>query len=192
MKKNDVSLFIIGLFYGIIGIIFLTVPADTILKFIFIVLGILLIIFNGLILLDCIPRIKKDKSYIVVMAVCIIQIILGCFIAITENNTLLIITGSLLIGFSMIDVLSAKDKKEQLKLEATKISLGLIFIILGATDTAKLLFIVLGIISLVFAIIYLLLALILSFIKDEIDSDENSIYKNGRLIASNYDERDKK
>ena len=189
MKKNDISLFIMGVIYGIIGIIFLTVPADTILKFIFIVLGILLIIFNGLVLIDSLPKIKKDKSYIIVLIICIIQIILGCFIAVSENNILLIVTGAILIVFPFLSIISAKDKKEQFKLEVTKISLGIIFIILGATDGARLLFIALGIISLAFGAIYLVIALLMSIIKDEIDSEENSIYKDGRLIIRDNEKK---
>ena len=191
MKKNDISLFIMGIFYAVVGVIFLVVPADDIFKFVFIVLGILLIIANGLVLLDCLPRIKKDKSYIIVLIISIIQILLGIFVIVSESKLLLIITGSILVALPTIAVLTAKDKKEQLKLEITKISLGVVFIILGATDAAKIVFIALGIISIIFATIYLLLALLLSIIKDEIDSTENSIYKDGRLIASNYDEKDK-
>ena len=191
MKKNDISLFIMGIFYAVVGVIFLVVPADDIFKFVFIVLGILLIIANGLVLLDCLPRIKKDKSYIIVLIISIIQILLGIFVIVSESKLLLIITGSILVALPTIAVLTAKDKKEQLKLEITKISLGAVFIILGATDAAKIVFIALGIISIIFATIYLLLALLLSIIKDEIDSTENSIYKDGRLIASNYDEKDK-
>jgi len=191
LKKNDISLFIMGIFYAVVGVIFLVVPADDIFKFVFIVLGILLIIANGLVLLDCLPRIKKDKSYIIVLIISIIQILLGIFVIVSESKLLLIITGSILVALPTIAVLTAKDKKEQLKLEITKISLGVVFIILGATDAAKIVFIALGIISIIFATIYLLLALLLSIIKDEIDSTENSIYKDGRLIASNYDEKDK-
>ena len=192
MKKNDISLFIMGVFYAIVGFIFLMVPAEDIFKFVFVVLGILLIIFNGLVLLDCLPRLKKDKTYIPVLIISIIQIIMGIFVIATESKILLIITGSILVALPTLSVLVAKDKKEQLKLEITKISLGIVFIILGATDAAKVVFVALGVISLIFGGIYLVVALMLSIIKDEIDSNENSIYKDGRLIASNYDEKDKK
>ena len=192
MNKNDISLFIMGVFYAIVGIIFLVVPAEDIFKFVFIVLGVLLIVFNGLVLLDCLPRIKKDKSYITILIIAIIQIIMGIFVIVTESKVLLIITGSILVALPTLAVLAAKDKKEQLKLEITKISLGIVFIVLGATDAARIVFIALGIISLIFGAVYLVVALFLSIIKDEIDSTENSIYKDGRLIASNYDEKDKK
>ena len=184
MKKNDIALFIIGIIYGIIGIIFLTVPADDIFKFVFIILGVLLILFNSLVILESITRIKKDKAYIAVLIFAIIQVILGIFIIVTESKLLLIITGSILIALPMLSVLSAKDKKEQLKLEMTKIALGIVSIILGATDAAKYVFIALGIICLIFGAMYLLIALLMSFVKDEIDSEENSIYKNGRIVTS--------
>ncbi len=191
MNKNDISLFIMGVFYAAVGIIFIAVPAEDIFKFIFIILGVLLILFNGLVLIDCLPRIKKDKSYITVLVISIIQIIMGIFVIVTSSKLLLIITGSILVALPTLSVLAAKDKKEQLKLEITKISLGIVFIVLGATDAARIVFIALGIISLIFGGIYLVVALLMSIIKDEIDSDENSIYKDGRLIASNYDEKDK-
>ncbi len=191
MNKNDISLFIMGVFYAVIGIIFIAVPAEDIFKFVFIILGVLLIIFNGLVLIDCLPRIKKDKSYIAVLIISILQIIMGIFVIVTESKLLLIITGSILVALPTLSVLAAKDKKEQLKLEITKISLGVVFIVLGATDAARVVFVALGIISLIFGGIYLIVALLMSIIKDEIDSDENSIYKDGRLIASNYDEKDK-
>lgn len=143
-------------------------------------------------MLDCLPRLKKDKTYIPVLIISIIQIIMGIFVIATESKILLIITGSILVALPTLSVLVAKDKKEQLKLEITKISLGIVFIILGATDAAKVVFVALGVISLIFGGIYLVVALMLSIIKDEIDSNENSIYKDGRLIASNYDEKDKK
>jgi hypothetical protein len=111
--------------------------------------------------------------------------IVGC-------KTLLIITGAILVALPTLAVIAAKDKKEQLKLEITKISLGVVFIVIGATDAARLVFVALGIISLIFGAMYLVIALLMSIIKDEIDSTENSIYKDGRLIASNYDEKDKK
>ena len=190
MKKNDISLFIMGVFYAIVGVIFLVVDPDDIFKFIFIVLGVLLIISNGLVLIDCLPKIKKDKAEIAVLVISIIQIIMGIFVIVTESKLLLIITGAILVALPTLAILAAKDKKEQFKLEISKISLGLVFIILGATDAAKFVFVVLGVISIVFGAIYLIMALLLSIIKDEIDSKENSIYKDGRIIT-NYDERDR-
>lgn len=177
MKKNDVSLFIMGLFYGIIGIIFLTVPADSIIKFIFIILGIVLILFNGFILIDSIPRIKNDKRYIVVLILSIIQIIMGVFVIVSESSILLIITGAILLILPTLEIISAKDKKEQFKLEISKITLGIIFIVLGATDAAKYVFIAIGILSLIFGAIYLFMALLMSIVKDEIDSEDNKFYK---------------
>ena len=190
MKKNDISLFIMGVFYVIVGIVFLIVPVDDIFKFIFIVLGILIIIANGLVLLDCLPKIKKDKTEIAVLIVSLIQIILGIFVIITESKLLLIITGSILLALPLLAILAAKDKKAQFKLEITKISLGCVFIVLGATDAAKIIFIILGVISLFFGAIYLVMALLASILKDEIESKENSIYKDGRIVT-NYDERDR-
>lgn len=177
LKKSDVSLFIMGLFYAIIGIIFLTVPADSIIKFIFIILGVILIVFNSFVLFDSIPKIKIDKRYITVLILAIIQIAMGIFVIVTESKVLLIITGAILLLFPLLEILSSKDKKEQFKLEITKISLGIIFIIIGATDTAKYIFTAIGIVSLIFGIIYLVMALLISIIKDEIDNEDNNIYK---------------
>ena len=190
MKKNDISLFIMGVFYVIVGAIFLIVSPDDIFKFIFIVLGVLLIIANGLVLIDCLPKIKKDKSEIIVLIISIIQIIMGVFVIVTKSKTLLIITGAILVALPTLAILFAENKKEQFKLEITKISLGCVFIILGATDVAKIVFIVLGVISLVFGAVYLVAALLLSILKDEIESRENSIYKDGRIVT-NYDEKDR-
>ena len=177
MKKSDVSLFIMGLFYAIIGIIFLTVPADSIIKFIFIILGVILIVFNSFVLFDSIPKIKIDKRYIAVLILAIIQIAMGIFVIVTKSKVLLIITGAILLLFPLLEILSSKDKKEQFKLEITKISLGIIFIIIGATDIAKYIFTAIGIVSLIFGIIYLVMALLISIIKDEIDNEDNNIYK---------------
>ena len=190
MKKNDISLFIMGVFYVIVGAIFLIVSPEDIFKFIFIILGVLLIISNGLVLIDCLPKIKKDKAEIIVLVISIIQIIMGVFVIITKSKLLLIVTGSILVALPTLSVIAAKDKKEQLKLEITKISLGCVFIILGATDVARIVFVILGVISLIFGGIYLVMAILLSILKDEIESGENSIYKDGRIVT-NYDERDR-
>ena len=178
MKRNDISLFIMGLFYAIVGIVFLTVPADDIIKFIYILLGVIVIFFNALVLFDSITRIKKDKRYLIVVALSIIQIIIGILLIITESKVLLIVTGSILLVLPLLEILSAKDKKEQFKLEITKISLGVILIILGVTNLANLVFTVLGIISLVFGIIYLVMALLMSILNDEIENkdDDSVIY----------------
>ena len=190
MKENDISLFIMGTLYVITGAIFLIVGPEDIFKFIFIVLGILLIIFNGLILLSCLPKIRQDKTYIIILAISIIQIIMGIFVIITESKLLLIITGIILIAFPILAIVTAKNKKEQFKLEITKMSLGCVFIILGATDAARIIFVIIGIISLVFGAIYLIMALLMSIIKDEIDVSNNNLYKNKKQIT-NYDERDR-
>ena len=190
MKKNDISLFIMGVLYVITGAIFLIVEPDDIFKFIFIVLGVLLIIFNGLILLDCLPRIGRDKTYIAVLIISVIQIIMGIFVIVTESKILLIITGAILILLPILAIFAAKNKKEQFKLEITKMSLGCVFIVLGATDVARMVFVIIGVISLVFGALYLVMALLMSIIKDEIDSSDSSIYKEGKAI-NNYDERDR-
>ena len=176
MKRNDISLFIMGLFYAAIGIIFLTVPADDIIKFIYILLGIIVIIFNALVLFDSLTWIKKDKRYLIVLILAIIQIIIGILLIITSSKVLLIVTGSILIVLPLLEIISAKDKKEQFKLEITKLSLGIIFIILGATNLANVVFTVLGIISIIFGAIYLICAILMSILHDEIENEDNVIY----------------
>lgn len=183
MKKNDIVLFIIGIFYAVIGIILLTNSAENILKFIFVVLGVLAILFNSLIAIDAITKIKKEKSNIIILILALVQIVLGIFVIVTQSKTLLIVTGAILLSLSALAILAAKDKKEQFKLEISKLSLGIIFIVLGATDAAKYVFIALGIVSLIFGAMYLIMALLMSILKDEIESDENSIYKDGRIIT---------
>ena len=176
MKRNDVSLFIMGLFYAAIGIIFLTVKAENIIKFIYILLGIIVIFFNALVLFDSITRIKKDKRYLIVVALSIIQIIIGILLIVTESKVLLIVTGSILLVLPLLEIISSQNKKEQFKLEITKISLGIIFIILGATNLASVVFKVLGVISIIFGAIYLVCAILMSILHDEIDNDENNVY----------------
>ncbi len=176
MKRNDVSLFIMGLFYAAIGIIFLTVKAENIIKFIYILLGIIVIFFNALVLFDSITRIKKDKRYLIVVALSIIQIIIGILLIVTESKVLLIVTGSILLVLPLLEIISSQNKKEQFKLEITKISLGIIFIILGATNLASVVFKVLGVISIIFGAVYLVCAILMSILHDEIDNDENNVY----------------
>ena len=177
MKRNDISLFIMGLFYAAVGIVFLTVPADDIIKFIYILLGIIVIIFNAIVAFDSIPWIKQDKRYLIVLILAIIQIVIGVFLIVTSSKVLLIVTGAILLVLPLLEIISAKDKKEQFKLEITKISLGIIFIILGATNLASVVFTVLGVISIVFGIIYLVCAILMSILHDEIDNDDNRIYR---------------
>ena len=177
MKRNDISLFIMGLFYAIVGIVFLTVPADDIIKFIYILLGVIVIIFNSLVLFDSIAWIKKDKRYLIVLILAIIQIIIGIFLIVTSSKVLLIVTGSLLLVLPLLEIISSKNKKEQFKLEITKISLGIIFIILGATNLAGVVFTILGVISIIFGAIYLVCAILMSILHDEIENEDNRIYQ---------------
>ena len=177
MNKSDISLFIIGVLYATVGIIFLAVPADTIIKFIFILLGVVLIVFNSLIFIDSVLNLKQDKKYYIVMTLSLIQIVMGIIVIIAKSDVLLIITGAILLLLSGLEIISAKDKKEQFKLDITKITLGIIFIILGATDAAKYVFIAMGIISIIFGAIYLVTALIISIVKDEVDNEDNNIYR---------------
>ena len=175
MNKSDISLFIMGVLYAAVGIIFLAVPADTIIKFIFILLGVILIVFNSIVFIDSALNLKQDNRYFVVMVLSLIQIIMGIIVIIAKSDILLIVTGAILLALSGLEILSAKDKKEQFKLEITKITLGIIFIILGATDAAKYVFITIGIISLIFGAVYLVTALLISVIKDEVDNEDKII-----------------
>lgn len=177
MNKSDISLFIIGVLYATVGIIFLAVPADTIIKFIFILLGVVLIVFNSLIFIDSVLNLKQDKKYYIVMTLSLIQIVMGIIVIIAKSDVILIITGAVLLLLSGLEIISAKDKKEQFKLDITKITLGIIFIILGATDAAKYVFIAMGIISIIFGAVYLVTALIISIVKDEVDNEDNNIYR---------------
>ena len=177
MNKSDISLFIIGVLYATVGILFLAVPADTIIKFIFILLGVVLIVFNSLIFIDSVLNLKQDKKYYIVMTLSLIQIVMGIIVIIAKSDVILIITGAVLLLLSGLEIISAKDKKEQFKLDITKITLGIIFIILGATDAAKYVFIAMGIISIIFGAVYLVTALIISIVKDEVDNEVNNIYR---------------
>lgn len=161
MNKKTFLLFSTSIIYMVIGLVFILVPVNTLIWLTFIILGILIILFNIPTLIEDINNYKNVKKDIPGMVFTILCIILGLILIFWQKKFLLIAFGIYLIIFPVYKILIAEDRKKQLQLELPKIILGIISIILGPENTMNIIFKAIGIIIIIASIIYLICAILL-------------------------------
>ncbi len=141
-KKNLES--IIALL--IAGILMLVIPTNTIIKIIFIILGLVVILTN---LQQTILGYKTKQFDIAIVGT--IYIALGVVLMFYHGIILLVLLGIFLIGLPLYRIFIAADKKDQFYKEIFKIILGIILLVLSPEAILGTLIKIIGVVLIVIA-----------------------------------------
>lgn len=161
MKKYGFNLrnLIFGILLFLIGLFFCFGNTELLTKIIFIVIGILIIASNILPLIDSI----KKKLYFN-LATHLIEVIFGILFIFVHNKAISIIIGIIFIIIPIINIIISNDKRETLNYYLPSLIFGILVLVLGPSLIGHVLFLILGIVSIIFGIITILS----SFYKQEI------------------------
>ncbi len=138
----------------LIGILLITIDGAKVVNILSIILGIVLIVFG---ILNIIETPKNNKG----LVLAILQFILGVSLILNHTMIVSIISGVFLIGLPIIYItLSKKLWKETLMIQLPSLILGLLLITFGLGTLVDILFDILGYLSIVGGIVFFVLGII--------------------------------
>jgi uncharacterized membrane protein HdeD (DUF308 family) len=163
MKMRKFGINFVNLIFGIVmvalGIWFCSGDTEVLTRVIFIVLGVVMIASNITPLVYAV----RDKNLLEIIYRSIL-VIFGIVFMFWHNTAILIIVGILFILLPCLTIVLSDNKRDELMIQLPSIILGVVIIVLGPATIGKVIFIILGVISIVFGV----LAIASSFYKQSI------------------------
>ena len=149
MKKIGVALpnLLLGIVSLLLGIFLIAGDLNVLTKLTFIFIGIFMIATN---ILPLINSIQSSRIYELIYR--LILVIFGICFIFYHNTALCIIVGILFIILPTIMIVIAPDKKLELKYQLPTLVLGIIILLLSPDTIIKALYIVLGVILVIFGL----------------------------------------
>lgn len=163
-RKNLIE----GLVYGLIGIamgiLFLVIPGDKLLKVLFIIIGILVIVFNIFPFIDSIKNLKYKTQIATSQFISsIIRIIIGILL-IFFQGLLTIVVGILMLLFTIIDICLAKDYWfQELRNQLPAIIVSILLLTLGLDGIINTVLLIFGCVFITLSVAITILAIIKYF-----------------------------
>ncbi len=161
MKKFGINFtnLIVGILLILLGIFFCVGNTELLTKIIFITIGLIMIITNIYPLVESINN--KDNMSIIYH---VIEIVFGILFIFVHNTAICILVGILLIFIPVLSIVLSKNKNETALYWLPSIVLGVLILILGPSTIGHVLYVILGVLSIIFGII----SVLSSFYKQEI------------------------
>ncbi|MBQ8416951.1 MAG: hypothetical protein IJX13_08685 [Clostridia bacterium] len=152
MMTGAVSYTIFGV---LIGILLILIPTEFLLNLVFLLMGILTLIFNLPSLLLGLGTIStpRGKATLILSSV---SVAIGLLMIFWHNSLLLILLGVYMLLLPVINIILAQDRYGRLKNELPKLILGLVLLLLGPANTLDILFDIAGGVVIVLSVIYLI------------------------------------
>lgn len=149
--KINTKLLIEGIITTILGLLLCFINADTLMKIVFIIIGVLIILSS---VNDLIIGYKtKDKIKLISS---IIDIILAIILIFFHNIVFLIIVSIYLLIYPIVRICKNSNHYLQFKVELPRLLLGIVLLILSPQGILNILFIILGIFLIVIGILTIL------------------------------------
>ena len=163
LEKNEkylrASLIWFALFGVLAGLLLILMPTDSLLKIIFVVVGIITILYN-------IPGLTAGLTHLdtgagkLSLILSLISVAIGFLMIFYHSTVLMVILGIYLIILPLVQLIVSKDRASQLKVELPKIILGVILLIIGPAKALGILFDVAGWVILVLSVVYAVISLV--------------------------------
>lgn len=140
----------------IAGILLISIPTAFLLNLVFMIMGVVTIVFNLPTLLMALSTADSaiGKTTLVLSAV---SVLVGFLMIFWHSSLLMILLGVYMIAMPIIRIVQALDRETQLKAELPKLILGAVLILLGPASLLDILFDVAGAVIIVFSIVYFVL-----------------------------------
>ena len=160
-KSFRASLVCLAVFGLLAGILLIALPADALLKFIFVIVGIVTVVYQ-------LPGIVTGLAHLdtgagkVSLILSLISAAIGFLMIFFHSTVLLLILGAYLIFVPIVQIVVAKERLLVIKSELPKIILGVVLLIVGPAKALGFLFDVAGWIILVLSALYVVISLIVT------------------------------
>lgn len=148
---------IIGL---IAGILLITIDGAKLTNILFIIIGVLIVLFNILPFIETVRNLKYKTSVAVSQFFSSLAVIVVGFLLIFFQKTVTIAVGILLIVFALTNIVLARGHRlEELRTQFPLLFISVLLLIFGIGGIVDILLTVIGWILVVFSVIYLILLL---------------------------------
>ena len=141
---------------ALLGLLLILIPVSFLLRLVFVVMGIVTVVSNLPGLAEGISSFAtpKGKASLILSTV---AILVGMLMIFWDNGVLMIILGVYMLLLPLINIFLSKDPTSRLKVEAPKLIIGLVLIILGPAGTFELLFDIAGWCVIAFSVLYVIM-----------------------------------
>lgn len=170
------SILTFGIFGLLAGILLIALDTAFLIKIVFIVMGIVTILYNlpaltlGLMTL-------KTRVGLVTLILSLVSVIVGFMMLFWHERVLMIALGVYMLIFPLIQIILAKDKLMQLKTELPKLIIGVVLLLIGPAKALNLVFDIAGWAVLVLTAIYIVAVLVgQSRVSKHVDKTGNRIF----------------
>ncbi len=160
LTSNVIGFSLLGL---IVGLIFLLVNADFLIKLIFVIMGIITVITSIPTVVMGLVRLGS-KDGIISLILGVISALLGFVMIFLHSSVLMILLGVFMLVMPLLEILAAPQKGVRFKAELPKMIFGLVMIIIGPGKVLNILFDVVGWGVLALTLIYVVAMLLGSFV----------------------------
>lgn len=171
MNKQSITYNIIVSIIGMfIGLIVCVIDPQTLLNFIFVVLGIIIILFALPGLIHHSSYDKNEKYQIMITS--IISIIVGAILIFYPQTVALIIAGLFLIAIPIYRIVSSKNHYETFKKELVRLIIGTVVIVFGIGSTLKVILYIVGGLIILVSLIYMIYNIVLLIKLNKLEKKE--------------------
>jgi hypothetical protein len=145
------------------GMLLILIPTDFLIKVIFIVMGILTVVYNipgfvaGLVSI-------QTRMGLVTMLLSVVSIATGLLMIFWHSELLMLFLGAYMVIFPLVEILLSEDKLQRLKTELPKLIIGIVLLLVGPSKVMNVMLDVAGWIVIGLTAVYVLI-LLLSMLK---------------------------
>ena len=159
-KQTTIASILIFACLGLLsGMLLILSPTDFLIKAIFIVMGILTVVYNipgfvaGLVSI-------QTKMGLVTMLLSLVSIATGFLMIFWHSELLMIFLGAYMVVFPLVEILLSEDKVQRLKTELPKLIIGVVLLLVGPSAVMSVMFDVAGWIVIGLTVVYVVILLI--------------------------------
>ncbi len=158
-KATLAGVLIFGLLGLLAGVLLIALNTDFLLEIIFVVMGIITILYNIPALTVGLLQMQTKVGQLSLI-LSLISIVIGFLMIFWHTGILMIILGVYMIIFPLLQILFARDKILQLKTELPKLIIGAVLLLLGPAKTLGAIFDVAGWVILILTAVYVIAMLL--------------------------------
>ena len=158
-KQTTLASILIFAFLGLLtGMLLILISTDFLIKVIFIVMGILTVVYNipgfvaGLVSI-------QTRTGLVTMLLSAVSIATGLIMIFWHSELLMLFLGAYMVIFPLVEILLSEDKVQRLKTELPKLIIGIVLLLVGPSKVMNVMFDVAGWIVIGLTAIYVLIML---------------------------------
>jgi len=156
-KQTTLASILIFAFLGLLtGMLLILISTDFLIKVIFIVMGILTVVYNipgfvaGLVSI-------QTRTGLVTMLLSAVSIATGLIMIFWHSELLMLFLGAYMVIFPLVEILLSEDKVQRLKTELPKLIIGIVLLLVGPSKVMNVMFDVAGWIVIGLTAIYVLI-----------------------------------